>query len=58
MFTLLNSIDSALHCRKGVTALEYAIIAAATIATGMVSFGLIGTSLSGVFNQFKTALAQ
>jgi Flp pilus assembly pilin Flp len=42
---------SALTSRKGVTALEYGVIAAATIVVGMATFGAIGTDLAAIFTK-------
>lgn len=53
---LVNYIRLALADRKGVTALEYGVIAAATIVVGLAAFGTIGTSLSTIFGNVKTSL--
>ncbi len=58
MKNLLPNVHAAFRHHKGIAALEYGIVAAATIVAGMVSFGLIGTSLATVFGEFKAALAQ
>ena len=42
--------------RKGVTALEYGLIAAAVVAVGLASFSIIGTELATKMNTVQTAL--
>lgn len=49
-------LSSAMTDRKGVTALEYGVIAAATIVVGLAAFGEIGTNLATLFGNVKTAL--
>jgi Flp pilus assembly pilin Flp len=44
-------LKSALTSRKGVTALEYGVIAAATIVVGLATFGAIGTDLASIFTK-------
>ncbi|HET6607547.1 MAG TPA: Flp family type IVb pilin [Rhodopila sp.] len=57
MFSNLKTIVRALLAdRKGVTALEYGVIAAATVVVGMVAFGGIGTDLAKIFGNVKTAV--
>jgi len=45
----LATLASASADRKGVTALEYGVIAAATIVVGLAGFGAIGTDVATVF---------
>ena len=42
--------------RKGVTTLEYAVIAAVTVVATGTAFAAIGTDLTAVYNGIKTAL--
>jgi pilus assembly protein Flp/PilA len=42
---------------KGVTAMEYGLLAATTVVVGLASIGVIGTSLATVFAKINTALA-
>ncbi|HBK08973.1 MAG TPA: Flp family type IVb pilin [Acetobacteraceae bacterium] len=58
MLYQIEKIRALLRERKGITAIEYGLITAATIVVGMVSFGLIGASLATAFGAFKNALAQ
>jgi len=41
---------------KGVTALEYGVIAAVTIVVGLAAFGTIGGLLDGTFGSIAGAL--
>jgi Flp pilus assembly pilin Flp len=41
---------------KGVTALEYGVIAAVTIVVGLAAFGAIGGLLNGTFTSISGAL--
>lgn len=41
---------------RGVTALEYGVIAAAIIVTGLALMPTLATSLNGVFNTINGAL--
>lgn len=41
---------------KGVTALEYGVIAAVTIVVGLATFNLIGPQLATTFDTVYTAL--
>jgi pilus assembly protein Flp/PilA len=41
---------------KGVTALEYGVIAAVVIVVGLATFMTIGTTLDGVFTTVKNSL--
>jgi pilus assembly protein Flp/PilA len=41
---------------KGVTALEYGVIAAVVIVVGLATFNLMGNQLRGVFDNVRTAL--
>ncbi len=45
-----------LNDRRGVTAMEYGMIAAATIVAITVGVGNIKTSLSSIFTSINTAL--
>jgi Flp pilus assembly pilin Flp len=57
MFADLKAIfRAALSDRKGVTALEYGVIAAATIVTGLAVFSTIGGSLNTIFTGVSNAL--
>ena len=47
---------AALADRKGVTALEYGVIAGATVVVGMAAFSGIGKDLSTIFTGVKGAL--
>ncbi|HBK08974.1 MAG TPA: Flp family type IVb pilin [Acetobacteraceae bacterium] len=42
-------MSAALADRKGVTALEYGVIAAVTIVVGLAAFATIGTDLAAKF---------
>jgi pilus assembly protein Flp/PilA len=53
---LMPILRAVLSDRKGVTALEYGVIAAATVVVGMVAFTGIGTELATIFGAVKTAL--
>lgn len=57
MLTIYTTIASRLAAlrkdEKGVTALEYGIIAAAVIVTGLASFSEIGPRLAGVFTSIR-----
>ena len=55
--SIKSCFKSTLNDRKGVTALEYGVIAAATIVVGLAAFGTIGTTLATIFGNVKTALA-
>ncbi|MGD0108020.1 MAG: hypothetical protein ABSC06_28905 [Rhodopila sp.] len=49
-------LQSALTERKGVTALEYGVIAAATIVVGLATFGIVGTDLAKIVTKITTLL--
>lgn len=53
---LIAMVGATMSDRKAVTALEYGVIAAATIVVGLAAFGAIGTDLSTVFTNVKTSL--
>jgi pilus assembly protein Flp/PilA len=42
--------------RRGVTAIEYGLIAALIAAPAVVVMGTVGTNLSGVFSQVASSL--
>lgn len=42
-------LTACVNDRKGVTALEYGVIAAATIVIGLAGFGAIGTDVANIF---------
>ncbi len=54
--TLKTAIGALLHDRRGVTAMEYGMIAAATIVAITVGVGNIKTSLSSIFTSINGAL--
>ena len=58
---MLNRVMFFFHAtmsdRRGVTALEYGVIAAATIVVGLATFGTIGTDLGPIFTNVATKLA-
>jgi pilus assembly protein Flp/PilA len=47
--TVWTLMSAALADRKGVTALEYGVIAAVTIVVGLAAFATIGTDLAAKF---------
>jgi len=49
-------LASSLNDRRGVTALEYGVIAATTIVVGLATFNLIGPNLAAKFTAVNTAL--
>lgn len=57
MDQILWPVRAALSDRKGVTALEYGVIAAATIVVGLAAFGTIGTALAKIFTNVQTTLS-
>lgn len=57
LINLMTIFRAVLSDRKGVTALEYGVIAAATVVVGMVAFSDIGKDLSGIFTNVQTTLA-
>ncbi len=57
MFDSIKSLAARLiQDRRGVTAMEYGMIAAATIVAISVGVGTIKTSLSTIFTSINTAL--
>lgn len=56
MRLFFNFAASMLRDRRGVTALEYGLIAAAVVAVGLVGFGTLESSLSNEFNTVASAL--
>lgn len=57
MFADLKAIfRAALSDRKGVTALEYGVIAAATVTVGLATFSGLGGSLSTIFTNVGNLL--
>ncbi len=54
--TIKTAIANLLNDRRGVTAMEYGMIAAATIVAITVGVGNIKTSLSTIFTSINTAL--
>jgi pilus assembly protein Flp/PilA len=53
-----NSIRNVLADRKGVTALEYAVVAGGVIVAVIAAVGLLETSLNGAFTNFLGKLIQ
>jgi pilus assembly protein Flp/PilA len=47
--TLAARLASLRNDEKGVTALEYGVIAAVTIVVGLAAFNVVGTNLATVF---------
>ncbi|WP_439579391.1 Flp family type IVb pilin [Elioraea sp.] len=57
VYSLVQSHLAALRRdEKGVTALEYGVIAAVVIVIGLATFLTIGETLDGVFTEVNTAL--
>lgn len=56
MRLFFNFAASLLRDRRGVTALEYGLIAAAVVAVGLVGFGTLESSLSSEFEKVGTSL--
>ncbi len=50
-------MSAALSDRRGVTALEYGVIAATTIVVGLAAFATIGTNLAAKFTAVNALLA-
>jgi pilus assembly protein Flp/PilA len=44
------------HDRRGVTALEYGLIAASVVAIGLAGFSIIGQDVADKFNSVEAAL--
>ena len=53
---IVARIVTLMNDRKGVTTLEYAVIAAVTVVATGTAFAAIGTDLTAVYNGIKTAL--
>jgi len=49
-------LQAALTEHKGVTALEYGVIAAATIVVGLAAFGTVGTDLALIVKNITAQL--
>lgn len=56
MLRFFNFAASLLRDRRGVTALEYGLIAAAVVAVGLVGFGTLEGSLSNEFVKVSNTL--
>ena len=54
--TLAAQLASLRKDEKGVTALEYSVIAAVMIVTGLVGFGAVGTNLAALMGNVVAAL--
>lgn len=52
-----QAINKFVQEEKGVTAIEYGLIAAATSVAIIIALGLIKTDLAGIFTSIATALA-
>ena len=50
MFTFLNNLSALAQDKRGVTALEYGLIAGVIVATVAVGFSLMANALSNQFN--------
>jgi pilus assembly protein Flp/PilA len=53
---LLNALARLRSDRRGVTALEYGVIAFGIVVAIHTIVGTVGTTLTGVFNTINTAL--
>jgi Flp pilus assembly pilin Flp len=53
---VMTMVAAAMQDRKGVTALEYGVLAVAIIGGIAVTVGNIGSSLSGMFHTVATSL--
>lgn len=53
---VLNTLTAAIKDRKGVTALEYGVLAVAIIGGVSVAATSLGTSLSGLFSRVGASL--
>ena len=51
-----GTIYRLIHNEKGVTAIEYGLIAALIAVAAVVVMGTVGTDLSGVFSQVAASL--
>ena len=51
-----TAVSRAIHDQKGVTAIEYGLIAALIAVAAVVVMGTAGTNLSGVFSQVAASL--
>jgi pilus assembly protein Flp/PilA len=54
---LLDRVRNLRGDRKGVTAMEYGIIAAVTVAAVGASIAAVGTSLGTIWGNIKTTMA-
>ncbi len=57
MFKLIDASKRFLQDERGVTSIEYGLIAAATSVTIIAALALIGPALADVWNDIATALA-
>ncbi|MGK7864846.1 Flp family type IVb pilin [Falsiroseomonas sp. E2-1-a4] len=53
---LLAARDRLVSDEKGVTALEYGLIAATTVVAIIAALAVIGPALTGIFTEIGTAL--
>jgi pilus assembly protein Flp/PilA len=51
-----EAISRLIEDRRGVTAIEYGLIAALIAVAAVVVMGTVGTNLSGVFSQVASSL--
>jgi len=51
-----TAVSHAIDDQKGVTAIEYGLIAALIAIAAVVVMGTVGTNLSGVFSQVAASL--
>lgn len=59
LYTVLQSrLTTLARDERGVTALEYGVIAAVMIVVGLASFMLIGDTLNDVFGNINTSLRE
>ena len=56
MMRSLTSLYSLIKDGRGVTAIEYGLIAALIAVAAVVVMGTVGTNLSGVFSQVASSL--
>ncbi len=56
MFGYLRSVLILVVDRRGVTALEYAMIAGIIVAVVAVGFGILASDMSNQFNNFGNSL--
>lgn len=57
MTNLIADIRALLADRKGVTAMEYGLIAALVAVVIITAVGLVGTNLTGIFNRIANSLS-